>query len=452
MKFRIKYHTQTQLAIFDDVKEDFSLSDLKIQIKNQFSSLKKSNFHLSLNGKDLLDENQTISQSGLVNGDTIYILNNDPENHFMLLPLLSSTDQPLTLDEVRDSQSYPISIYRLVEDSQPESEFDYMIIVLHALMLESGFQMDTENNYNIKNARKSSTFYVIRYRHKLCEEERIRCSLAIMKTDSLITIDGVVNAISQACGKLSLNIGDYLQTQKPGTSSNATFPYRDLRTLSRIFKDNIANRLLCKLLEESGQRSTATLIGLPNEIKFRLAKYLPVQSICKLQLTCRDIYNTLNDNLLWHDLCSRDFDKTASISNTIENSSNEKNWHKLYGTLYAQKQTPLRYQTKSSPYFHTTFLPLVPSGHPTHRVIFPDPTNTAPAGFHPFPPAIYRPIPPGIFRICSANTPQAQTTLQQQQAQHHLYCQPCFGLKWVVIFAAATMIPLPPCFHHVWLG
>ena len=52
------------------------------------------------------------------------------------------------------------------------------------------FFKDTENNYDLKIARKSPTFYVIRYRHKLCEEERIRCSLAIMKTDSLVTIDG----------------------------------------------------------------------------------------------------------------------------------------------------------------------------------------------------------------------------------------------------------------------
>jgi hypothetical protein len=55
-----------------------------------------------------------------------------------------------------------------------------------------------------------------------------------MKTDSLITIDGnilnhifsflriqkfvlgVVNSISQACGKLSFNISNYLHTQKEG--------------------------------------------------------------------------------------------------------------------------------------------------------------------------------------------------------------------------------------------
>lgn len=75
-------------------------------------------------------------------------------------------------------------------------------------------------------------------------------------------------------------MGDYFLAQK-----DSNLPYQHLRDLSRIFKDNIANRLLCKLLEgtresvfnkqkkqfdyfqESGERSNATLIGLPNEIK-----------------------------------------------------------------------------------------------------------------------------------------------------------------------------------------
>ncbi|CAM4899091.1 unnamed protein product [Rotaria socialis] len=415
MKFRIKLNNQTFSIIFDDNNESLSIHNLKATIQKKFPSLRKLNFHLSLNGKDLLIENQTMSQSGLVNGDTIYILNEINKNNLALLSL-SSVDHPLTLDEVRDLQAYPISMHRLVDSSQPETDFDYIAIVIHALMLESGFQMDTENNYDIRIARKSSTFYVIRYRHKLCDKERVTCSLAIMKTDALVTIDGVVNSISQACGKLSFNMANYLHTQKEA-GLNAIFPYHHLRDLSRSFKDNLANRLLCKLLEESGQRSSATLIGLPNEIKLRLGKYLPIKSLLALQSTCRDIHNTLNDNLFWHDLCVRDFDKTAiiSASSTTENSSNEKNWHKLYLTIYAQKQVILRHQTKFSPMFHTTFVPIAPPpGHPAHRVIFPDPTNAATAAFHPFPPAIYRPIPPGVF--------------------------------------PATMIPLPPCFHPVWLG
>lgn len=140
MKFRIKFNLQTYSIIFDDIHDDLLISDLKIKIKQHFSSLKKSNFHLSLNGKDSIDENQTISQSGLVNGDIIYILNEINKNNSN-----SSMNQPLTLDEVRDLQIYPILIHRLIEYSQPENDLDYMVIIIHALMLESGFQMVTKN-------------------------------------------------------------------------------------------------------------------------------------------------------------------------------------------------------------------------------------------------------------------------------------------------------------------
>jgi hypothetical protein len=136
MKFRIKLNLQTYLITFDDINDQLLLDDLKIKIKKHLSSLRKSNFHLSLNGKDSLDENQTISQSGLVNGDIIYILNE--------INPISSMDQPLTLDEVRDLHTYPVLIHRLLEYSQPENDFDYMVIIIHALMVESGFQMVRE--------------------------------------------------------------------------------------------------------------------------------------------------------------------------------------------------------------------------------------------------------------------------------------------------------------------
>ncbi|CAF0884604.1 unnamed protein product [Adineta ricciae] len=441
MKFRLKFHTSTYLISPDDINDDLSIVELKTKIKKRFLSLRKSNFHLSANGSSVLSEEKKLSESDLHVGDAVYVINETMSS--------LSMDQPLTLDEVRDIHTYPVIMHRLVECSHPENDFDFIVLALHALMLESGFQTDTDNDYDLTKTRKSSTFYVIRYRHKLCEEERIRCSLAIMKTDSLVTIDGVVNSISQACGKLSFNIAKYLYTQKEAMALDAVLPYHDLQHLSRSFKDNLANRLLCKLLEESGQRSSATLIGLPNEIKLRLAKYLPIKSLLALQATCRDIHNTLNDNLLWHDLCVRDFEKAAlvSIPQTSDNAANEKNWQKLYRIMYAQKQPTPRHQIKSSPFFHPTLFSFFPPNHPTHRLLFPD---TSPP-FHPFSPAIYRPIPPGIFRICTANTQQAQSP-QPQQAQHHIYCQPFFGLKWVVIFAAATMIPIPPCFHPVWLG
>ena len=77
-----------------------------------------------------------------------------------------------------------------------------------------------------------------------------------------------------------------------------------------------------------------------------------------------------------------------------DTSPQEKNWYKSYRMFYAQKQATLRHQWKSLPFVHPTLFPFIPSGHPPHRLLFPDTSQT----FHPFPPAIYRPIPSGIIR------------------------------------------------------
>jgi hypothetical protein len=71
-----------------------------------------------------------MSEYNLLTGNILQIFN---ETIFM--------DQPLTLDEVRDIHTYPLSIHRLMEYSHPENDFDFIVLALHALMLESGFQL-----------------------------------------------------------------------------------------------------------------------------------------------------------------------------------------------------------------------------------------------------------------------------------------------------------------------
>ena len=129
MKFRMKFHSHTYSIAFDQIHDELSIAQVKDQLRQRLFFSSESCFHLSLNGKTILDENQTVSQSGLVNGDTIYILGE------------SGCDQALTLDQVRGLTTYPVLLHRLVECSQPENEFDHAVVVLHALMLESGFRM-----------------------------------------------------------------------------------------------------------------------------------------------------------------------------------------------------------------------------------------------------------------------------------------------------------------------
>ena len=70
-------------------------------------------------------------------------------------------NQPLTLDEVQDIHTYPLLIHRLIEYSHPDNDFDYIVLIIHALMLENGFQLVTLKHficsYNI--------FYVFVFLH-----------------------------------------------------------------------------------------------------------------------------------------------------------------------------------------------------------------------------------------------------------------------------------------------
>jgi hypothetical protein len=137
MKFRMKFRTQTYSMTIDDSQASQTIGEFKAHLQTYFSSLKHVHFHLSLNGKHSLHDKQTIAQSGLVNGDTIYVLNEYHYPHSCLL----SVEQPLTLDEVRDGDMYPQVIHRLLESTRIENDFEYIVIILHGLMLENGFQM-----------------------------------------------------------------------------------------------------------------------------------------------------------------------------------------------------------------------------------------------------------------------------------------------------------------------
>ncbi|CAF1121073.1 unnamed protein product, partial [Didymodactylos carnosus] len=245
------YNEACVYVTIEDINEESTIVELKNKMKKRFTPLRKIQFRVSLNGRFPLEEEQRLQECGLVNGDTIYVLLteqqlNDSTPFTAISPLTittssslssissplsssscnsntnmnrikSSSDiltQPLTLDEVRDNKLYPTIMHKLFEHSKPQNDLDFIVLAIHALMLENGFQMVADNDYDLTSSKKSSTFYVIRYRHKLCEEENLRCCLAIMKTDTLVTIDGVINSISRACGKLLLKASNYLYTQK----------------------------------------------------------------------------------------------------------------------------------------------------------------------------------------------------------------------------------------------
>ena len=78
-----------------------------------------------------------MSEYSHVSKDIVYIRNEISSESTTSV----SMNQPLTLDEVQDLHTYPLLIHRLIEYSSPKDEFDFIVLVIHALMIESGFQM-----------------------------------------------------------------------------------------------------------------------------------------------------------------------------------------------------------------------------------------------------------------------------------------------------------------------
>lgn len=56
----------------------------------------------------------------------------------------------------------------------------------------------------------------------------------------------------------------------------------------------------------------------------------------------------------------------------------------------------------------------------------------------------YRSVFVARLGICTANTQQNPSPAQPAPApaQHHIYCQPFFGLKWVVFFAGKSIFSI----------
>lgn len=138
MKFRIKIGSETHSLQFDQLTDASTVKDLKKSLEKH---VRRVDFQLSLNGKDPLDETQSIAQSGLVNGDRIHLLLPGAADEKAAKDFI---DRPLTLDDVTDAQIYPLFFDRLMEINQPKEDFDYLVFIFHALMLEYGFHMVRE--------------------------------------------------------------------------------------------------------------------------------------------------------------------------------------------------------------------------------------------------------------------------------------------------------------------
>uniref|UniRef100_UPI0037E8E157 F-box only protein 7 isoform X2 n=1 Tax=Semicossyphus pulcher TaxID=241346 RepID=UPI0037E8E157 len=424
MKLRVRIQRQTSRVELPG--EEPSLTELTDHIKETLlSSLGLSadtEFSLSLNGSELLsDTGQTLSSCGIVSGDLICVLlpesaaadstNNttsadsthtttsstenqrntgqtsamtsrqpgssssssvpaDPANPEGAGEVLSSGPsssswEPMLCSEAEEGQA-PLSLELLFHSAQTTSPSDAVMVAGNQLMIETGFvpQGSELKPGEMPAGWRSAGVYRLQYSHPLCENSLVTVVSVCMGPVLVINATLKVNESVDTIPKLSLNPSSYVTDQCPGESAAAA--YRDLKKLSRIFKDQLAYPLIAAARDAMSLPVAFGLAALPPELLLRVLRLLDVSSVLRLSSVCRHFSIATTDSTLWRHLYRRDF------TDSDPNRSRDTNWKMLYKRSHKHRSDLRRV--------------------PLHRSLPPLPWNP-PDIFQPMPLPLPHPLP-----------------------------------------------------------
>ncbi|XP_074082884.1 F-box only protein 7 [Macrotis lagotis] len=287
--------------------------------------------------------------------------------------------EPMLCSEAVDGQ-VPHSLETLYHSAECSSANDALIVLVHLLMLESGFiPLGTEAKaMSMPEKWRSGGVYKLQYTHPLCEDGT--AALTCVPLGSLIVINATlkINNEIKSVKRLQLLPESFICPHEQAKENVAT-KYKDLQKLSRLFKDQLVYPLLAFARQALNLPDVFGLIVLPLELKLRIFRLLDVRSVLSLSAVCRDLFIASNDQLLWRYMYLRDFRDCAVRPRDTD-------WKELY-RKQKQRRDALRWR-------HPMFLPPLP--HPLPFYPNPFPPNPM------YPPGIIggefdeRPVPPYV--------------------------------------------------------
>ncbi|XP_064417683.1 F-box only protein 7 isoform X2 [Latimeria chalumnae] len=269
-------------------------------------------------------------------------------------------DEPMLCSEAVDGE-VPHSLETLFYSAACSSADDALVVVLHLLMLETGYlSKDTEMKAVAMPGKwKDAGFYKLCYTHPLCEDGSVTVACIPMGKFLVVNATLTMNNEVKSVKRLQLCSNSYICIEEQDVSDI----YKDLQKLSRMFKDQLGYPLLTSARQALNLPDVFGLVVLPLEVKLRILRLLDVRSVVSLSLVCRDLHVATNDQFLWRFKYLRDFRDPISRPRDTD-------WKELYKVKYKQKKEALRWR-------HPAFLPA-----PIHPVPF----HPGPFYPNPFPP------------------------------------------------------------------
>nr|XP_030118982.1 F-box only protein 7 isoform X3 [Taeniopygia guttata] len=388
MKLRVRLQKRT--AALEVQGAEPTLGELRAQLRAAllpawgYSS--DTAFSVTLNRKDALTEDQkTLASYGIVSGDLICLLLEEPDAQPSLPPPpatpapLQNGHEPTTLTPNNSQANSP----REGQNEQSNNEKAQVEVqesderAGSSLEFPSGLvpeDADLEEGYVPQGIEAKAVFmpekwrgngvYKLQYTHPLCGEG---CAgLTCVPLGDLIAINATlkINEEIRSVKRIQLLPSSFVCFQDPEKVAGV---YKDLQKLSRLFKDQLVYSLLAAARQALNLPDVFGLLVLPLELKLRIFRLLDVRSLISLSAVCRDLYTASNDQLLWRFMYLRDFrDPIARPRDT--------DWKELYKKKLKQKKEALRWR-------HMMLLPPIPHPIPFH----PNPFYPNPFPPNPFP-------------------------------------------------------------------
>lgn len=246
-------------------------------------------------------------------------------NRYLNEPILCRESSSTSVPEIL-RQSYQLSEVQTLNEA--------MVVVLHVLMLESGFvpqDVDRADALPVPATAKLGHIYRIAYIHTSCPEQ-----IAVFTCIPVGCILSINANAGTSTFQMSLKPSLYVRRSQLN-ATNVASVYENIPKLSHLFKDNIVYPLLAILQTEEGITPNG-IMSMATEVKLLIFSFLDVRSLINSSEVCKEFQLLTDDPALWKRLCFTDFPDNMSQRFITESSTS---WKEKYKILYEQMQRRL---------------------------------------------------------------------------------------------------------------
>ncbi|CAG0915190.1 unnamed protein product [Notodromas monacha] len=295
MKLRVRFGSGRRVAVVDVPGSEPTVRDAIVATNTALHKLgyEGSNIHLSLDGRTLLSEDETLRSVGIVAGDLVRVLTPVP---IKVTCLREELRRPGSIS----NGEIPQSLRNFITSTTFGNVAEPLIALLNFWMLELGFRPrdspDLENPKcfdrfplrepldplpppeGVSRWKRSSGLYVLKYRHVLRPESKTELLVSLMLPK--LVVQGFTEALKD-CGPFDAVIDTKLYSAND---------WKHVKCLEQTFKDRLGTPLLAANQSAAGVIPTG-LLGLPNEIVEHVMHFCDSASRGRLASVCERFWH-----------------------------------------------------------------------------------------------------------------------------------------------------------------